>query len=90
MTWSPGLNSLDLQPDLLDDPGRLVAEDGGRGERVEAVDEVEVAVADAGGDGAHQHLAPDGLVDVDVLDGERLMRPVEHGGLHAGLLWLFR
>ena len=89
MTWSPGLKSLDLQPDRLDDAGGLVAEDGGGRERVEAVDEVQVAVADAGGDGAHEHLAADGLVDVDVLDRERLVRTVEDGCFHDGLLWGF-
>ena len=86
MTWSPGVNSPGLQADLLDDPRRLVAEDGGRGEGVEAVDEVQVAVADAGGDDAHEHLAARGLVDVDVLDRERLIGPVEHGSFHLVLL----
>ena len=89
MTWSPGLNSVTCGADRLDDAGRLVAEDGGRRERVEAVDEVQVAVADAAGDGAHEHLAPDGLVDVDVLDRERLVGAVEHGGFHVVLLcWM--
>jgi hypothetical protein len=72
-----------LQPHRLDDAGGLVAEDGGGGERVEAVHEVQIAVADAGGHRAHQHLAADGLVDVDVLDRERLVWPVEHGCFHG-------
>ncbi len=86
MTWSPGLNSVDLRADRLDDAGRLVAEDRRRRERVVAVDEVQVAVADAAGDGAHEHLAPDGLLDLDVLDRQGLVGTVEDGGFHGELL----
>ena len=64
----------------------LVAEDRGRGELIVAVDEVQVAVAHAARDRAHEHFAPDGLRDVDVLDGEGLLRSVEHGGFHGQLL----
>ena len=80
------LELVDVRADRLDDAGRLVAEDGRRRERVEALDEVQVAVADAAGHRAHEHLAPDGLGDVDVLDRERLVGTVEDGSLHVVLL----
>jgi hypothetical protein len=76
----------DLEPDRLDDPGRLVAEDGGRRKRVVPVDEVQIAVTHAGGDRAHEHLAPEGLVDVDILDGQQLVGAVEDGSFHVTLL----
>ncbi len=81
-----GLELRHVLAHLLDDPGGLVAEDRGRGERIVAVDEVQVAVAHAARDRAHEHFAPDGLRDVDVLDGERLLGAMEHGGFHGQLL----
>src|SRR6266568_4925153 len=65
-----------------------MAEDGRRGERIVAIDEVQVAVADPRSDDTHEHFAADGLVDVDLFDGERLVRTMEHGGFHTGLLCL--
>src|SRR5258708_19342817 len=52
--------------DGFDDTGALVAEHDRPVERETAdpVDDVQVAVADAGRDGAHQHLAAHGLVDI--------------------------
>jgi hypothetical protein len=76
----------DLGPDRLHDSGRLVPEDGRRRKRIVAVDEVKIAVTDTRGDRAHQDLAPQRPVDVDVLDRERLLRTVEHGSFHERLL----
>src|SRR5439155_11066 len=76
-----------VRADRVDDPRRLMPEDGGRRERVEAFDEVEIAVADAARHRAHQYLARDGLGDVDVLDRELFVRPVEDGSFHVALLW---
>src|SRR4030095_10722238 len=75
-----------LRAHRLHDARGLVAQDGGGGGGIEAVHEVEVRVADAGSDGAHEHLAAHGLVDVDGLDGERLMRTVKDGVFHVTLL----
>jgi hypothetical protein len=75
-----------VRADRLDDTRGLVAEDGGRGEGVVAVDEVQVAVADAGADGADEHLVGERLVDLHLFDRERLLRAVEDGGFHGGLL----
>ena len=45
------------------------------------VDDMQIAVADAGGRGAHQHLAAPRLVDLDRLDRQRLMHLAENRGL---------
>ena len=72
--------------DLLNDAGGLVAEDGGRREHPQTLDEVQVGVADAAGDGADEYLAAAGLIDVDVVDLEWLAGAVEDGGFHGGSL----
>ena len=64
----------------------LVAEDRGGRERVIAVDEVEIAVAHAARDGAHEHLASDRLRDLNVLDGEGFVGTVKYRGFHGQLL----
>src|SRR5262249_18247704 len=81
-----GLELADLESHFLHDARRLVTQDGGSGEGIQAVHEVQVAVAHTGADGAHEHLAPHGLVDVDFLDGEGLMRTMEHRCLHVRIL----
>jgi len=63
-----------------------VAEDRRGRERIVAVDEVQVTVADAAGDDADEYLVRHGLVDLDVLDGQGLVRPVKYGSLHDPLL----
>ena len=74
----------DIGAHRLDDAGAFVAEHERPIEReaAAAVDDVQVAVADAGGDGAHQHLAAPRLVDVHLLDGQRFMHLAEDGGGH--------
>src|SRR5256885_16523111 len=72
----------DVGADHLHDAGALVAEHDGPIERPAplAVDDVQVAVADAGGRRAHQDLAARRLVDLDGLDRERLLPPGEECG----------
>src|SRR5262245_52632285 len=79
------LHGRDLGTDRLDHPGSLVAEHEGTVERVaaQAIDDVQVAVADAGGHGADQHLAAPRRVDVDSFDGEWRVYLAENGGLHG-------
>ena len=77
-----GLQVRDLRADFLDDAGGLVAEHRGRRPHVEAVDEMEIAVADAAGDGAHDDFALFGLVDIDLLDREWLTGTVEDSSFH--------
>ena len=77
-----GLHVGHLFADFLDDAGGLVAEHGGRGIRVEAVDEMGIAVAYAAGDGFDQDFAVLGLVELDVLDTEGHVGPVENCGFH--------
>ena len=80
------LHVADLVTDGFDDAGWLVAENRGRGQRVEAVNEVQVAVADTRRHGLDEYLVALRLVDVDILDGQGLVRPVEDGGFHWILL----
>ena len=51
-------------------------------EAPDAVHDVQVAVADAGRDGADQHLAAQRRVDVDRLDGQGLVGLPENRRLH--------
>src|SRR5262245_31199718 len=72
----------------LHDARGLVAEDRRGGEGIVPVDEVQIAVADAAADDADEHLVRHRLVDLDVLDRERLMRPVKDGSLHEIPPWV--
>jgi hypothetical protein len=62
---------------------RLVRDAEGGGCEM-AIEEVEVAVTDAGGDDPNQHLSAQRLIQVELLDRERRMRPSEEGGADAG------
>ncbi len=79
-----------VRADRLDDAGALMAEHDRAVEREAAdpVDDMQIAVADPGRDGAHQHLTAQGLVDVDGLDRQRFQHLAENGGLylHRGIL----
>ena len=74
----------DIGAHRLDDAGALVAEHERaiHREAAVAVDHVQVAVTDAGGDGAHQHLAAPRLVDLHLLDGQRFVHLAEDGSGH--------
>ena len=76
-----GLHVGDTGADRLHDAGALVAEhQRAPSADHQALGDVEVAVADAGGHRPHQHLPVAGRVEGDGLDGERLVRLPEHGG----------
>src|SRR5260370_42566213 len=77
-----GLEVGDLRADFLDDAGGLVAEDGGGRPHVQAVDEMEIAMAYAAGDREHNDFALFGFVDIDLLDGEWLTGTVEDRTFH--------
>ena len=86
-TWSPGATSVTPVADRLHHARALVAEHRRRvAGRVGARRGVQVGVADAAGDQAHQHLARARLGQIDLLDRERLPELLEDGGadLHAG------
>ena len=72
-----------LIPDGLDDARALVTEHDAAVERESAVsvDHVQVAVADAGGNGADEDLAAERPVDVDRFDAHRHMRRAADGSL---------
>ena len=75
----------DLVADRFDDPGRLVAHDRRRRMRVDPLDEVQVAVAQPGGHGAHQHLArPDGS-DADLFDRQVARGSTQHSCSHDSI-----
>ena len=67
----------------LDHACGLVAQDGGHRRGVLALDEVQVAVAQAGGLHAHQHLIAAWLVDLDIFDGHGLTHALEHGSFQS-------
>ena len=64
-------------------PAQLVPEHRRQRVRIEPLDEVQIGVAQAGSDGAHQHLARSGLADLHVLNDERLVHLVQNGGFHG-------
>ena len=82
MTWSPGFTYVDLRPTASTMPARLVPEDAGRRGRIQALDVVQVAVADAHRHRPQQHLARRRRIDVDVLDRQVEPRPVKYRSLH--------
>ena len=88
-TWSPGRTSVTPSPTRLDDARALVAEHAGRvAGRVGAGCGVEVGVADAAGDEAHEHLAGLRFGELELLDDEGLAEFLEDGGtdLHSGIV----
>ena len=86
MTWSPGVKSVTASPTASDDAGALVTQNGRRTAHhrnvVEPLDEMEVAMTDAGGGGVDQDFPRAGRVDLDLLDGEWLANLVEHCCAH--------
>ena len=72
----------DIGTHRLDHTGTLVAQDEGaiEWEASRPVHHMQVAVAHAGGDGAHQHLASPRPVEFHLLDGQRFMHLAEDGG----------
>ena len=89
-TWSPTRTRGDIGAHRLDDAGAFMAQHEWTIEReaAVAVDHVQVAVTDAGSDGAHQHLAAPRLVDVHLLDGQWFTHFAEDGSghFHGGAL----
>ena len=53
--------------------------------RVQPLDEMQIAVAHAGRGGAHEDLMILRIINIDLLDGERLMGTMENGGLHSNV-----
>ena len=79
-----GLEQGHAGTDGLDHPGPLVTEHGRRITRgVDAGGGVEVGVADAAGDQAHQRLALLGLGQLELLNRERLPELLQHRRAHS-------
>ena len=80
-TWSPGASDVTPGADRLDDAGALVSEHARRvAARVGAGRRVEVGVADAAGGDPDERLARLRLLQLDVLDDERLPELLEDCG----------
>jgi hypothetical protein len=82
-----GRNGDDALADRLDDARSLVSQHARRvPARIRAGGRVQVGVADAAGDEAHEDLAGLGLREVDLLHGERPPELLEHGGADPHIL----
>ena len=77
-----GLQIGDVAADLLDDACRLVTQHCRNREGVLAFHEVQVAVAQACHGSADQHFARTGILNLDILDRQGLVRGMEYGGFH--------
>ena len=82
----------DIRAYGFDDARSLMSEHEGLvgGVAPEAVDDVQIGMANAGRGGADEHFPPPWLVDVHLLDGQGLVHFAEHGGGdgHGGSLRL--
>jgi len=67
----------------FDDPGWFMAQDRRHAGRQRPMDAMEIAMAYAAGDGADEHLARARLVDLDLLDSERLIDFTKNGGFDS-------
>jgi len=85
-----GLEPADFGAGLLDDSGALVPEHDRQPAGQVAVQVMQVAVADADGLDAHQHLAGPRLGQPRLLQPHRLTHGVQHGRLHSALPLAFR
>jgi hypothetical protein len=84
-----GLDGRDAVADRLDDAGALVPQHRRRvARRVGSGSGEEVGVADAAGNETDEHLTRFRLGEIDLLDGEWLAKPLEHGraDLHGAIL----
>ncbi len=78
-----GLEPFDTLAYLLDHPRALVSEDPRHGAPVDAAHLVPVRTADAARSHPHEHLAGPRRVQLELLDDERGLVLVLHGGAHA-------
>jgi hypothetical protein len=78
-----GLDIGDVLADRLDDARAFMAEHD-RG-RIEPLDEMQIGMAQPGKGGAQHHFAAPRLFQRHLLDRQRLIRRVQHGGFHPDL-----
>ena len=91
-TWSPTRTAVTSSPTASTTPAPSWPSTKGRSSGIAAqpVHHVQVAVADAGRDGAHEDLAPARLVDLDRLDRQRLVHLAKYRGLELHVALSFR
>src|SRR5271166_5613582 len=68
--------------DLLDYARSFVAQDGGCRPLPQAINKMEVAVTDSRRRGAQQNLAIPRLIDINLLNAERLVGTTVNSGFH--------
>ena len=76
------LHVRDVGANLFDDPRRFVPQHDGQAVGIEALDEMQIAMANARSNGPHQNFPRPGFVDRDIFDGEWLPDFVEYGGFY--------
>jgi hypothetical protein len=67
----------------LDDTRRFMAQNGWGAGRQRAPEAVQIAMADAAGDGSDEHLARARFIDFDLLHREGLIYFTENGGIYS-------
>src|SRR6266436_3569593 len=76
----------DRLPGFLDNPRGLMAQHRRGGEWVIAIDEMQVTVTDAAGNGAHHNFAVLRPVNIDTFDRKGLIGPMEDSSFHRSRL----
>ena len=77
-----GLELANRRANLFDHPRGFVAQDGGCRPLPQAINKMEVAVTDSGRRSPHQNLAILRLIDINLLNAERLVRTMVNSGFH--------
>ena len=76
------LHVRDVGANLFDYPRRFVPQHDGQAVGIEALDEMQIAMADTRSGGPHQNFPRPGLFDRYVLNGKWLSNLVQNGGFH--------
>ena len=76
------LHVRDVGANLFDYPRRFVPHYDGQAVGIEALDEMQIAMANTRSNGPYQNFPRPGFVDRDIFDGEWLPDFAEYGGLH--------
>ena len=78
-----GLDVRNAGTDFLNDASSFVTQDRRQRRGMDALEHVQVGVADAAGRHAHQDLTALGRVDIDLLYHQRRVVLVQNGGTHV-------
>ena len=81
------LHVRDVGANLFDYPRRFVPQHDGQAVGIEALDEMQIAMASTRSNGLYQNFPRPGFVDRDIFDGEWLADFVEYGRSHRMALF---